>query len=243
MVKNLSSFWITENAVENDYQQTLPRYFSSFDKDQVANFHWHCRKERLRIRKLTEFKARWYRVKRKRGYSSTKTRNFTDVEWWGARTCPLPVSSSGFPPSFARTFSSRETSGYEAGPPTILTNVCKILRLCEAISSLVFNKSRNVVPVLCGKNSPKRERGNWRNGISFPNHLRDIAQMINYLSKKLVSCLNNSSSCRISLVREVFCCLCSHGRQFDVLENKIFRYEKYYIKLHFFQNGTALSYI
>ena len=54
----------------------------------------------------------------------------------------------------------RETSGYEAGPPTILTNVCKILRLCEAISSLVFNKSRNVVPVLCGKNSPKRERGN-----------------------------------------------------------------------------------
>ena len=226
MVKNLSSFWITENAVENDYQQTLPRYFSSFDKDQVANFHWHCRKERLRIRKLTEFKARWYRVKRE----ILQTLNGGGHELAHYQS---PPQASRLPLR-AHFHRERETSGYEAGPPTILTNVCKILRLCEAISSLVFNKSRNVVPVLCGKNSPKRERGNWRNGISFPNHLRDIAQIINYLSKKLVSCLNNSSSCRISLVREVFCCLCSHGRQFDVLENKIFRYEKYYIKLHFF---------
>ena len=28
-----------------------------FDKDQLTNIHWHCCKERLKIRKLTKFKG------------------------------------------------------------------------------------------------------------------------------------------------------------------------------------------
>ena len=87
--------------------------FFNFDKDQLANIHCFCGKERLQIRKLTKLKNSY--VKSERRYYSTKWQTFTGVGVGGG-------------------------GGGTNLNPHHHTNVCKIWRLCGTISSLVFNK-------------------------------------------------------------------------------------------------------
>ena len=61
--------------------------FQVFDNDQLTNIHWHCCKERLKIRKLTKFKGdtllKWVKL---------LSQNFTDVFMVAAWNCSPPTN-------------------------------------------------------------------------------------------------------------------------------------------------------
>ena len=103
--------------------------FSSFDEDQLANGHPHCRNEHLKI-------------------------------------CSLSKASKNMTPQSCKILQTFCMVGkHELVPTPSITNVCRILHLCWAISLLVFNKSlSNLATSMTLRHSFKRCRwifANW----------------------------------------------------------------------------------
>ena len=64
--------------------------FWSFDKDQIANIHWHCSKELLKIYKLAKFKSDTLKESGDVAPQSRKAKTLQTFVWWGAQNLPSP---------------------------------------------------------------------------------------------------------------------------------------------------------
>ena len=95
-------------------QRTLPQYFSSFDKDQIANIHWYCSKEVLKICKLAKFKSDTLKASGDIAPQSRKAKIYRRLYGGWHKTCAH------------HTLYKR-----------------KIQCFCRAMSLLLFNKSRS----------------------------------------------------------------------------------------------------
>lgn len=63
--------------------------FSSFDKDQIVNIHWHCWKERLNKWKLAKFKGDMLKAREDIAPQSRKAKI---LQRFGAPNLPSPYT-------------------------------------------------------------------------------------------------------------------------------------------------------
>ena len=75
-LKEIYSFLLQNDSLKRRQyfkQKTLPRFFSTFDKDQLANIHRYYWKEHLKITKLAKFESDMY-VRSERRYIAQQSR-------------------------------------------------------------------------------------------------------------------------------------------------------------------------
>ena len=63
-------------------------FFSTFDKDQLANIHRHCWKERVKISKLAKFESDISEASKDIALESREI--LQTFLWWGVQTCLPP---------------------------------------------------------------------------------------------------------------------------------------------------------